>query len=276
MFVIHAANPVMTFLLVLSALTGLVTAGVSVRAAKPSLSTLTAHWFGLAALAAIWLFFVPLNIWSTLAHHPIVWMFGSEVVDGGTVENLTVLFYLLAIGAALILMPSAGRLYGAQAAPLWRIILMMVVIGSIVMIGEEISWGQNWLGFATPDQLNKINLQHEANVHNLVSPRLYDEMYQGLGWVMILAPLWAHYAAGTLQRLSPIRFLAECFLTPATYGLMVSAGIVLQHEVFEELSEMVLAMAVFQAMLMVVIRARQPVDRNKAQTTMRTAPDRSA
>lgn len=45
----------------------------------------------------------------------------------------------------------------------------------------------------------------------------------------------------------PIIFqlLHDCYSWPAAYALMVSAGISLQHEVFEEFSEMVLAFAVF-------------------------------
>lgn len=255
MFILHASNPVMTLLLALSTVVGSVAAGASYRFGLPRSDSPAMRWVGLLALASIWLVFIPINVWSILVHQPVVWLVGSETIDGGLAENLTITFYGSAIVCALLNLRSPARLFGAKSAPLWRIILMLVVLGSIIMIGEEVSWGQHWLGFATPDQLNKINLQHEANVHNLVSPRLYDEIYQALGWGLILGPVWAQFWASRWQIFSVVRCLQACFASPVTYGLMVSAGILLQHEAFEELSEMVLAMSVFQILLMLLSRS---------------------
>lgn len=213
-------------------------------------------WTGWAGLVLTWGLFVPVNIWATLAHENESWIFGSEKFDGGVVETSTVFFYALAILCAIALFRRASTIYGAKAGPMWRVILMLGILGFIVMIGEEISWGQHWLGFATPESLSQSNLQHEANLHNLISPRLYDMIYQGLGWALILCPPLAVYFGKTMRDLTITRFLCDCFSWPATYALMVSAGILLQHEVFEELSEMVLAFAVFHALLSLALRSK--------------------
>ena len=47
---------------------------------------------------------------------------------------------------------------------------IFLILLSIVMFfgaGEEISWGQRIFGFDTPENINKINMQHEFNIHNL-------------------------------------------------------------------------------------------------------------
>ncbi|MGF1607815.1 MAG: hypothetical protein ACFCUQ_00350 [Kiloniellales bacterium] len=43
----------------------------------------------------------------------------------------------------------------------------LFAVGFIYIAGEEASWGQHWLGFATPDWLESLNRQGEVNIHNL-------------------------------------------------------------------------------------------------------------
>lgn len=48
--------------------------------------------------------------------------------------------------------------------------IAMLCLASLVLlfgVGEEISWGQRLLGFATPESIAKHNSQGEANLHNL-------------------------------------------------------------------------------------------------------------
>ncbi len=258
MFVIHASNPLMTILLIVSVI---VSAGLMFvrwlgRAGREIYPRDGLAWVGIVGLMLTWGFFVPFNTWAAVSHEGDAWILGSETFDGGLVETLTAVFYASAIACASVLLKRASAIYGAQAGPMWRTLLMLGIFGFIAMIGEEISWGQHWLGFATPESLSEINLQHEANLHNLVSPRLYDLIYQGLGWGLILFPPMAFCFGNSVRDLTIVRFLHDCFSWPATYALMVSAGILLQHEVFEELAEMVLAFAVFYALLSLALRAK--------------------
>lgn len=250
MVALHNSNPVMTGLFFLSMVaSGLILVPRHIRRSGGPFAPLSlSSRLGALALGATWLFFVPVNVWAHLSGDSDSWIFGSETFDGGIVETLTVIFYALAIGQALRLFLRADTLFGPQSARLWRLILGLGLAGFVVMIGEELSWGQHLLGFRTPAELATLNLQGEANIHNLISPRVYDMVYQTLGWTLILAP-----ALATVWRSAPstsvTTFLRGLFVWPFTYPLLVSSGILLQHEVFEELSEMVLAIAVFQTLL---------------------------
>ena len=83
---------------------------------------------GFVGLFMTWGVFVPTDVWATLTHQPESWIFGSEQFDGGIVETATVLFYALAIACALVLFRRASSIYGAKAAPMWRVILMMGIL----------------------------------------------------------------------------------------------------------------------------------------------------
>jgi hypothetical protein len=78
----------------------------------------------------------------------------------GLVENLTVLFLFSAFIVALRTLPyRLGALHGAA--------LVVLALGAFVFMGEEISWGQHFLGFSTPEKFMEINRQHETNIHNI-------------------------------------------------------------------------------------------------------------
>ncbi|MDN3654362.1 hypothetical protein QWZ08_01915 [Ferruginibacter paludis] len=49
-----------------------------------------------------------------------------------------------------------------------NIFLFLLAIVLFFGTGEEISWGQRIFGFATPEEINKINVQHEFNIHNMI------------------------------------------------------------------------------------------------------------
>lgn len=247
-------------------LAALATVGVLSLRRIPSLTADIARaqpapfWFGIAALALTWCLLAPLNIWSNSEARPESWIFGSERFDGGVVETGTIIFYLLALVLCGRLVLSADRLFGPASAMLWRAILALGAVAIVLMVGEETSWGQHWLGFSTPDDLKSVNLQGEANVHNLVSPRTYDLVYQVLGWILILAAPLANLLPSAVDRFSILRFLKDLYREPATFGLMATTGILLQHEVFEELAEMILAITLFQA-FWVLSRRPAPSDR---------------
>ena len=250
MVTLHNSNPVMTGLLFLSMVaSGLILVTRHIRRSGGRFASLSlSSGLGALALGATWLFFLPVNVWAHLSGDSDSWIFGSETFDGGVVKTLTVVFYALAIGQALRLFLRAETLYSRRSASLWRLILGLGLAGFVVMIGEELSWGQHLLGFQTPTELATMNLQGEANIHNLISPRVYDAVYQMLGWTLILAPALATFWPSAPST-SVTTFLRGLFVWPFTYPLLVSSGILLQHEVFEELSEMVLAIAVFQTLL---------------------------
>ncbi|MBK1883386.1 hypothetical protein JIN85_13250 [Luteolibacter pohnpeiensis] len=93
----------------------------------------------------------------------------------GIMENLTVLFLALSI---LILLFRGFRGFG-KMRPLDRMVLIVLLLGSIYFLGEEISWGQHFFGFHTPEGYRELNYQGETNLHNLggeLNKKLFDRL----------------------------------------------------------------------------------------------------
>lgn len=82
----------------------------------------------------------------------------------GLIENLTVACLIVGIGVGirLLVRPPAG------AGP-YRIWLMLLVLGALYFAGEEISWGQHFFGWQTPESWAGLNRQAETNLHNVNS-----------------------------------------------------------------------------------------------------------
>ena len=92
-----------------------------------------------------------------VAHHPI---YGFLTRPEGAVEFLTFVAFLLA-GIALF----AAALATRRLLP--RCVYVFVGIALLFFAGEEISWGQHIIGFATPNFLAGLNFQGEFNIHNI-------------------------------------------------------------------------------------------------------------
>ena len=71
-------------------------------------------------------------------------------------ECLTAIFFLLASVLCFVTFKRNKNIFVLGLA-------MMLFIG----MGEEISWGQRIIGFATPGAIKKVNVQQETNIHNL-------------------------------------------------------------------------------------------------------------
>jgi hypothetical protein len=65
---------------------------------------------------------------------------------------------------------------------------LVVAVGCLFVVGEEISWGQRILHFQTPEELRKINRQEEANIHNIRT------ILNGLNATLLLGGLYGAVA----------------------------------------------------------------------------------
>ena len=81
--------------------------------------------------------------------------------EAGVVENLTVLFLLVAIIAAISFLISNRTKF--KFLSVWMGIFLL---GAIYYAGEEVSWGQHFFGWSTPEQWTEFNDQQETNLHN--------------------------------------------------------------------------------------------------------------
>ncbi len=81
----------------------------------------------------------------------------------GIIENLTVLFAVIAIIPIIILF----RKGQFTSDKLLKGFLVCFALGCFVIAGEELSWGQHFFGWQTPESLAAINKQQETNLHNI-------------------------------------------------------------------------------------------------------------
>ncbi len=58
-----------------------------------------------------------------------------------------------------------------------NIFYLLLSISLFFGCGEEISWGQRIIGFKTPPDITKVNVQNEFNLHNLV---LFSKDFNGI------------------------------------------------------------------------------------------------
>ncbi|WP_207061552.1 hypothetical protein [Motiliproteus sp. SC1-56] len=118
------------------------------------------------------------------------WMRGEL----GVTETLTVVFLVFAVYYAI----RCFTLREHVRANLFGTFTLIMALGCLYFAGEEASWGQHWLGYATPEAIAQRNEQGEFNLHNdPVLEGLLDNLPRALLTLAafvggILAPLlWA-------------------------------------------------------------------------------------
>ena len=203
---------------------------------------------GMVVLSVTWCVLVPITLYLWREGLAAPWLFGAETYDGGVVETVT------AVGLILIVVLAVREAVASRAvlkAGFWS----GVALFGILAFGEEASWGQHIFQWSATGAFATANLQAETNLHNFVSPRFYDIAYAVVGWGLVVAagllrlrPPWLAplLRQAPLDRRSVVRI-----------ALLVSAGVLLQHELFEEMAEAVaiLAFVFMQAELALTGRA---------------------
>lgn len=88
------------------------------------------------------------------------------IEESGLYETLTA---TMLFGASLALFAVSRELRKAPNGPKWWAIAAPASLGFLLFVaaGEEISWGQHYLGFSTPDSMSTVNVQNELNLHNI-------------------------------------------------------------------------------------------------------------
>ena len=142
----------------------------------------------------LWLWFAPLMMAAPIA--VLAWdrAIYERYIESerGLVENATAVALIAAIlGGVLAL--RHRRSLSSRLLTLW---LAAVTIACVYFAGEEVSWGQHWLGWRTPEFLARINDQGETGLHNISS--WLDQKPRGLllVWVIvggIFYPIWARF-----------------------------------------------------------------------------------
>ena len=156
--------------------------------------------------------------------------FYQQWINGelGLIELATPLAAMIGavFGALLVkrLLPSRDWLVIGWAAA--------VMLACVYFAGEEVSWGQQLFHWSTPGAIEKLNDQHETNLHNMSSwfdqkPRALLELWVVIGGILIPVREWkrrSRYAQGgfffwfwpTMDCL-PTAVMAELIRAPQRY-----------------------------------------------------------
>jgi hypothetical protein len=104
------------------------------------------------------------TIWLSFEYFGTRW-FALLAFENGLVENLQAICLLI---AGVVLMRQGWSDYRGGKGP-FSLIGLLYGLLLIIGAGEEVSWGQHWLGFETPEEMKDINVQGEFNLHNIGS-----------------------------------------------------------------------------------------------------------
>ena len=190
---------------------------------------------------------------------------GSEV---GALETAQVVIPLISAVFCLRIL----SLPGARRDGLILTWIVLALLGSIYLAGEEASWGQHYVGWATPEGWQALNDQGETNLHNTSSwldqkPRTLLELGVIVGGIVI--PLLALFRPGLRQGrfavfLPPLVCLPVALLAEISKGWerLQSAGL-WDITLFQRASEIQeLYFALFILFYLIVFRKRLLEQRN--------------
>lgn len=127
------------------------------------------------------------------------------------IEWLQFVFFLAGSGHAFLLVK------GGEGLP--RLTWAVIGLGLLFIAGEEISWGQRFLRFETPENLAAINLQQEFNLHN-IGGFIFDHMFTLMFLVWGIALPIAYSVSATIRRL--VRVLG---IPIPSLGLAIGMGV---------------------------------------------------
>ena len=146
----------------------------------------------------LWALWFPLAVGVGLAVYGKISPHGyASWIESESRGLLEMSHWLMPLAASLIairalLLPGVRR---QRALSAW---LVLAALGTFYVAGEEMSWGQHYFDWATPDGWDSLNDQGETNVHNISSwfdqkPRTLLEVGVIVGglilpWLMVLRP----------------------------------------------------------------------------------------
>jgi hypothetical protein len=143
--------------------------------------------------------------------------------EDGIVEYGQVLLWVAsAVVGGVIALDRVRRGHRMQAI-LWA----AFVVAGIFIIGEEVSWGQRLFGFETPDVLEEINRQDEANLHNIGRTLTVFNIGVFVASVYAIAAEWIHRRWNLVRGIADgDRLYVPPFALAGLFGVMVGYRLV--------------------------------------------------
>ena len=97
-------------------------------------------------------------------YNTIIWS------ENGLVELLQIIFLIISIIFVIKFLKNRFKTINIYL----KIFMIFYCVGIIYYFFEEISWGQHFFGWYTPDVFSKFNKQNETNIHNISS--IFNEL----------------------------------------------------------------------------------------------------
>lgn len=204
------------------------------------------HGFNVIVAGSSLLLLVVILLYDWIDPEGLTWHLQHDGVSGrtGVVEHLTV----------LVLIP--GILSGLYAFWAYRDRLPLPILGywvlawslaCIYFAGEEISWGQWFFRWETPELIGQLNDQGETNLHNMShwldqKPRALVELFIAVAGFLI--PLWR--VIGNRKPIIRRGFLSKCegwiyaptaFLTAGILFLVIRIADWIDRPAFENIGD---------------------------------------
>jgi len=136
-------------------------------------------------------------LWLWLPVVVFVLIFGSALISQyvhetffagelGVIELATPIMLVPAIISGIVIFINREKLV-VKKLGYW---ILLITLACIYIAGEEISWGQQLVGWGTPEWAKGVNDQHETNLHNMSSwfdqkPRLLLEILVLIGGIFL-------------------------------------------------------------------------------------------
>jgi hypothetical protein len=137
-------------------------------------------------------------------------LFRAYTSETGPIENLTV---VALVGGAVVCFRRLWRLRRLRPA---LFLLATALLGTLFVLatGEELSWGQHFLGFKSPEFFAQHNAQHEVNLHNLVAGGVkINRLVFGTG-LFVVVVLYCSLLPVGYRRWPSVRRLADALAVP--------------------------------------------------------------
>ncbi len=161
--------------------------------AEPAVRDISALavWIACAALFAVLVGLVIVN--------PEILNGTGRTTEWGLIEQSQNLILLIALALTV-------DAFARADTPMLRWWLALVFVGTFYLLGEEMSWGQHYFGWATTGIFAEINDQGETNFHNTQDGWLDQKPRAILLFGMILGPIvhplvrWARKGRGLFDK----------------------------------------------------------------------------
>ncbi len=181
----------------------------------------SARW-GIATVLAWSLLIAPLILMAVMMVVAVadLDLFHDLIDEDQLIEWLQV----VAIAGAAVAFAAAGVRANRRGRRRLVVLYVLISLACVVIAGEEISWGQRIIGWATPAVLKDVNHQGESNIHNIgIVQTAFNlgELLAGL-YGLALPILWAvPRIRAHLGRLDPLLVPPLClvalFFLPFAY-----------------------------------------------------------